>query len=614
MYHSSAPIMKLTAVAMTPEESVLEHTRAPIVRHLSVLLLFCLLTAVMVAPLVANPVSLTPGWEGDNLICIRLFWWAKHALVDLRSSPFFDPSSYFPAGHTVVNGEMFPATTFLGVPLTVLWGPVVAYNVTLLLTFVITGFGTYLWIGQLTGSPAGGVVAGVVAAFLPFRFAHLVGHLHMMSTHWVPLALYSFDSFLERKQVGWAVALGVTTALVALSSWYYAYSIALMLPLYAAVRSRPWREQWTPAWWRGVGVAGVSAAVLVAPFLVPYLVLRSHGGLTRTIGEMESWSINFYDFFLPNRLNPAFSAFVLRWFPVEASQWVERGVALGYVAILLAIVACMHRRRHPAMRALLVVWAVSFAIALGPSFHLGDRPVLVPLPRPLVAVTAKTLELWPSLARVRADVLNQQSVAIPLPSLFLFAFVPLTNGMRVMARFGMWTGLMTAGLAGWGTVVLLGAVRRRAGDRRWVPVAVVAVLCTLILAESRSEIVMMALSPRPVDQWLARQRPDGAVIDLPLEQTFRPLQNYYKTVHQQPTAFGPAEDGFMPKIFDVRKAALADFPSAASVAALHDWQVRRVLFTPAEIPNWPHYKQRIDATPGLTFEGEIGGVLVYDVK
>jgi hypothetical protein len=329
---------------------------------------------------------------------------------------------------------------------------------------------------------------------------------------------------------------------------------------------------------------------------------------------MESWSINFYDFFLPNRFNPLWAAFMLRWFPQESVQWVERGVTVGYTALGLALVAFAARRRHRAMNGMLAVWAVSYAIALGPTLHSGDRPILVPAPRPLVALAAKVLALSPSLDRVRADILTHQAFGIPMPSLFLFVFVPITNGMRVMARFGMWTGVMTAALAGWGTHLLLQALRRRFGERPVIPIVLVTALCGLVLAESRSEIFTMPLSPRGVDLWLARQPPDAVVIDLPLEQTFRLIQNYYKTIHQHPTAFGPIGDAFSPPVLDTRRAALMDFPSPASVAALQEWRVRYVLFTPSQIADWPAYKQKVDAAPGLAFDREIDGVQVYALR
>ncbi len=586
-----------------------DSSRREWARHLGALTLFTLLTAVMAFPLVRDPVTSTAGGEGDNAFCIRQFWWMKHAIVDLGISPFRDPTTYYPVGHAVTNGELFPATTFPAIPITMLWGPVVAYNVTLLLTFVLTGFGTYLWTNRLTGSTGGAIVAGIVAAFLPYRFAHVHGHLHMVSTHWVPFAFLAFDRFLDRKSAARAAVFGVCAAMVALSSWYYAYAAGLMLPLYALVRSRPWREHWTGAWWRGLAIAAMTAAVLVLPFLMPYLQLRSRGGLTRGIVEMEFWSINFYDFMLPNLLNPLWRGFVERWFPVEAAQWVERGMSLGYTALTLSLVAVALGRRHRAMPALFVVAAVSFAIALGPTLHSGDRQILLPVPLPMVALAAKALSWFPSLEPVRAQILAQQTLPIPMPSMFLFVFVPMTTGMRVMARFGVWTGLMTAVLAGWGVSMILNRLRERG---RWLPAAAVTALAALVLLESYSQVAVMPLRPRAVDVWLSQQ-PPVTVVELPLEQASRPLQDYYKTVHGQRTVFGPIGDGFMPPILKRRRAALADFPSEASVAAMRAWGVNFVLLTPSEIPDWPAFRERVSATPGLRLHHELDGVQVWAV-
>lgn len=584
----------------------------PLARDGAALALYCALTAMMVTPLVLHPVSLTAGWEGDNLFCIRQFWWMKRAIVDLRQLPFFDPSSYFPIGHNVVNGELFPATTIPAIPITALWGPVVAYNITLLFTFVMTGFGTYIWVSRLTRSTEGAIVAGVIAAFLPYRFAHLPGHLHMVSTHWIPWSLYAVDRFVERKSLARGAAIGVAFGLVALSSWYYAYAIGLMLPLYAIVRSRPWREHWTLLWWRGLLVGCAAAAVMILPFLVPYLRLRAAGGLTRSFDQMELWSLNFYDFFLPNRLNSLWADFVLRSFPQEAEGWVERGVSLGYTALALTAVAILARRRPRALQAAIAVAVVSFFISLGPTLHSDDRQIVVPVSASVAALVAKGVGVFPSLAQVQAQILAERVVPIPLPAMFMFVFVPLTSGMRVMARFGVWTGLMTAALAGAGTQMVVAEVRRHTWRHRWVPALVVSGLCALVLVESRSDVPAIRLEPRAADLWLA-QHPGGAVVELPVEQIFRSAQDYYKTVHGHPTAFGPVGDGFMPAILWERRAALLDFPSDASIAALREWQVAYVLLTPSVIPGWAALKAKLDAAPGLLFDRELSGVLIYRV-
>lgn len=592
----------------------------PFVRHLPAVVFFCLSTAVMVFPVLQNLGGGTAGWEGDNLHSIRQMWWVKHALIDLHISPFFDPSSYYPAGHPTANGTLIPATTFLGMPLTVIWGPVVAYNVMLLFSFVMTGLGTYFWVARLTSSRAAGLVAGTVAAFLPYRFAHLPGHLHMMTTQWIPWCLYAFERFRDSKRLTWGLALGLTGALVALSSWYYAYSAALLLPVYAVARTRPWREYWrNPAVWRGLAAAGLVCLIIVAPFLLPYARLLLQGGLDQGLGQMESWSLNFYDFFLPNRLHPLWGEQVARWFPQQGAQWVERGVALGYVAAALAVLGLAVRgsasgSRRRALVALVVVWLLSYAIALGPTLHSGDRQIQLPVPLPVSHLLDRALSVFPSLTAVRAELSEHQTTIVPLPSAFLFLFVPVTSAMRVMARFGMWTGLMTAALAGWGTLVLVRGAHARFGNGRFIRPSAVGAVVVVVLFESWSVVTTLPITPRPVDLWLARQPTQKVIVELPVQQALRPFQDYYRTVHQQATVFGPAGDAFHTAARVERIQALEDFPSAASVEALRSWSVDYVLFTPSEIPGWPAFRQSVDVTPGLRFNRTVGNVWIYGLE
>jgi hypothetical protein len=584
-------------------------------RHLAVLLLLCVLTAVMVSSLVRDPAHLTVGLEGDNLFGIRQLWWARHALLDLHRSLYFDPESGYPTGHNLAHGELFPATTIPAIPLTVLWGPVVAYNVAMFLTFVLTGFGTYFWVNGLTGSGAAGVVAGIIAAFLPYRFAHVQGHLDIASTEWMPFALYAFERFLARKSLVRAAVLGLFAGLVMLSAWYYAYGVLVILPIYALARSRPWREHWDASWWRGLGIAVLVAATMIAPFALPYLSLRLGGGLTRSLDEVNHWAINFYAFFLPNRFSPLWSGFMTQHFRQDTAEWVERGVSLGYTALGLSVFALARRQRYRGIGAVLLIWVVSYLLALGPTLHMGDHQVTVEIPATVSAVTDRLLAPLGEHARGLRHLLRPRSVPIPLPAYFMYRYVPMTSSLRVMARFGVWTGLMTAALAAWGASGILEAARRRASGRVPIAAAVALVIGGLVLAESYSPVPTTAIRPRAVDQWLAEQ-PHGewAVVELPMAQARRFLQDYYKTVHQQPTLFGSPADAF-PSANELHRGdVLETFPSSKALAMLRECRVRYVLFTPSEIPGWPALKTEIDRIDELTFDREIGGVLVYLVK
>jgi hypothetical protein len=562
---------------------------------------FFALTAMMMAPLLRDPQHATVGQEGDNCYGIRQLWWMKRAVIDLHRSPYFDPGTYYPIGHSLAHSELFPATSIPIIPVTAIWGPVTAYNLALFLTFVLTGYGTYRWLRILTGAEEGALVAGIIAAFLPYRMAHALGHLDLASTHWIPWALFAHERFLRSRTLARALVFGGLIGAVALSAWYYAYAAAWLLPLYAIVRAREERLVRDRPWQIGMAGAALVAVAMTLPFLIPYARLRLEGGLVRTLDEMDGWSLNVYAFFLPNRLNPVWTDFMTRWFYQDAFQWPERGVSLGYTAIALALAGVASARRHPAIAAIGAVWIASFLIALGPTLHARDRQVRLPIPR---TVAIDTAEHSARARGVRASEVVPD-VAVPLPAMAMYYFIPITSAMRVMARFGFWTGLMTAALAAWGVQRL---IQRRPMRSR----SIVAAVAALVLAESYSVFPVTMVRPRAVDSWL-RSLPPGnwSVVELPVGQGRRPLQDYYKTVHQQPTVFGSQADGFMSSVLARRLTALQSFPSSDALAMLRIARTRYVLFTPGEIAEWPVLEKQIDAIPDLTFDRELEGVRVY---
>src|SRR3954467_5230813 len=187
-----------------------------------------------------------PGWEGDNLYYVHSMWWWKHALFELRTSPFVDPESFVPVGRENGRSELTVTNTIPALPITWLAGPVTAYNVMVLASFVSNAFFPYLWVRRMTGSRAAGVVSGTIAAFLPLRFAHLAGHLPQLTTQWIALTLYSFDRYVDRRSLARALELGAAMALTVLGCWYYGYALAVMFPVYAILRTRRlrvWRER-----------------------------------------------------------------------------------------------------------------------------------------------------------------------------------------------------------------------------------------------------------------------------------------------------------------------------------------------------------------------------------
>ena len=539
-------------------------------------------------------------------------WWWKHALFELRTSPFVDPESFVPAGRENGRSELTVTNTIPALPITWLAGPVAAYNVMVLASFVSTAFFTYLWVAGMTGRRAAGVVAGTVAAFLPLRFAHLAGHLPQMTTQWIALTLYAFDRYVDRRSLRRALALGAGVALTVLGCWYYGYALAVMLPIYAILRTRRlgvWRER---GWWLGLIAAGLVAGAVAAPFVYHMALLQREGALTRTLGAMDFWSLNLYDLFIPNLLHPLFGEAASRWFPVQRELWVERGVTLGYVALALAIGGWFWGRRQRApIAGLLGTWIAASVIALGPTVHWGDHQVRVPLGETIAGLAGGALKGTGGDTATVRDSFARDGVPIPLPALLMYKFVPLTSSMRVMARFAIWTGLMTAALAGFGVVWLVASAERRWGAA--ARVAVPGLLVALVAFESLATIPVMPLGPRPVDTWLAGEPRTTVIVELPVDQAQRSLQNYWMTQNQKPNLFGWIGDSFPPPPQVARAAALKDFPAPATLDYLRRSPATYLLVTPSDVPNWSAMEPVLAASPALTDARTIGGVRLYRV-
>jgi hypothetical protein len=183
--------------------------------------------------------------------------------------------------------------------------------------------------------------------------------------------------------------------------------------------------------------------------------------------------------------------------------------------------------------------------------------------------------------------------------------------MRVMARFAIWTAFMTAALAGFGLLALTGWVERRwgPGARGAVPVVAIA----LILYESLALQAVMPLAPRAVDTWLARQPADVVIVELPVDQAQRSLQNYWMTINRRKNFFGWVGDSFPPPIQVERAAALKDFPAPASLEYLRGSSATHLLITPSQVPDWTTIEPVLRGSPALADEQIIGDVRVYRI-
>lgn len=530
-------------------------------RGLAASVYFVLLTVGMTWPLVLHLGDSVVGQIGDNVYFIWLFGWFEKALFVLHRSPFFVPQLNYPEGWSLAHTEIVPSVLVLGMPVHLLAGPIAAYNVSLLLTFVLSGFFTYLWIRDVSGSGLAGLAAGTVFAFAPYHMAHFLGgHLNLASTMWFPIYLWGFFGWLgdEARRTKHVLLAGIGLGLIALTSMYYFY-MTVVVSAVVAVAWLLWARRRLLRWdfWREGVLIALVALPLAALGVLPFWQLEGAGELVpRDVQSVTAGSASVSDFLLPSTDHFMWGRWVGEHFVRD--HWMEGTLYIGAVASLLALVAVLRSGKPAGTRRLIVLLCctalVAFVLALGTYLHWNESVVRVEIPAGL------------------RTVLQRDSMSLRLPGYYLFEYLPFYSRMRVFKRFAVFVLLAIAALAGLGTARL---TEQTSGRKR---AALGAIILALLLFDiyPGPYAEFARIEARPVDHWLAAQPGNGAVLQLPSSQLSDQIQVYYTLIHGKPFV-GGFFNAFPPKQWKRIRSRLAELPDGEGVALLRDLGVEYVL-------------------------------------
>lgn len=487
---------------------------------LGALLLFAALTVFMTWPQ-ARVMSTHVPDSDDPLLSIWRIAWIAHILptspADLMNGNIFhpEPRTLAYTDSVLMQGLAAAPAIWAG------WTPTFTYNLIILTSIALSGWTMFLYARHLTHSVSAALLAGIVFAFVPFRFDHL-HHLELQATMFMPLALLWLDRAFEtgeRRDVWLAVA---AVAAQVYCGIYYAIFLATALLLVIPLR---WRH--VPAERRGtIARAGLAAAiagaVVVLPYLAVYVLNRS------SLGERESKDILLYSATLWNYLATPYENVIHGAWSGPLGQ-NERRLFPGFVALAIAAFGLIGLERRRVT--LLAVAAVGFVISLG---------LNTPLYRVLTSV------------------------------LFIY------NGLRAPARASILVFLALAGLVAFGWARLEGRLKR------WAPIATALVAAALVAEYSNVQASWYIANPRPpeVYKWLARQ-PRSVVVELPVTTPDRldlvpdGVYMFRSTHHWQPILNGYS--GFFPKSFLELTERMKQFPDEESIAYLKSRQVDLVV-------------------------------------
>lgn len=182
---------------------------------------------------------------GDGMQGVWNLWWFPHAVVDLRTNPWWTDYLHHPHGAPLIVHNLVEANGVLAVLLRPFSSQVATHNTIIFLSFWGSGLTTF-WLAMhvTAGRWWPSWVAGFVYGFSNHHFMNAEGLLHMLTMQWLPLFLLLWLRLLERPSIARGIGVGLVLLLNLLSAPYfflYAVLMGALLLLDHAVAARDWR-------------------------------------------------------------------------------------------------------------------------------------------------------------------------------------------------------------------------------------------------------------------------------------------------------------------------------------------------------------------------------------
>ncbi|MFL5920962.1 MAG: hypothetical protein ACJ75Q_11700 [Gaiellaceae bacterium] len=279
---------------------------------------------------------------GDHLQAEYHLWLVGHQL-SRGAAPWRDPYTFRPESPPRWNFGGWP----FGLPfwpLTTLFGPVLGWNLFLLLTYLAAGGFAYLWLRELRLPAGAALVGGLVFTLEPYRVAQSAGHLRGPISALLPLSLWAFERS-RRGSRWWLAGAAAALASIPFSDVHLALGAIPFFVLYAFLRGGRWAAS--------AALPGVAAALVVGRVSTSGI-----GAGGRSLREVARYSASGLDF-------------VTR----HPRHGLESFVFLGWLTPLLALaglVVLLLARRYGLAAALAVGAVVPILLALGTHFPLYE--------------------------------------------------------------------------------------------------------------------------------------------------------------------------------------------------------------------------------------------------
>lgn len=464
---------------------------------LSATAIISVLALIYTYPLATAPTKANRFDSPDALFNAWTLSWDLH---QLGRDPLhlFDANIFFPDKGTLAYSENLVTAAIMVIPFRLVSDdPILLLNLAFVGALITSGLAAFILGRHLTGSFLSGLLAGILFAFAPYRWAH-VPHLQLQLAFALPLSFYFVKRLEDDARTPAAIGLAVTIAAAFGSSGYYAIFLLTALPLgvvAGCARSRMKRRMITQ-----LAVAAVLTCILATPLVFPYATKLQQGS-GRTFAVTHEYSAG------PREYLSSYSR--LHFFLPKA----EEPLFPGAVAAVLALVA------------------------LASSFGQRQKQMTANKQMQAKVTLSRPPEIWTYAAVGGLGVVLSLGPSGGLFTL-LFRFVPPYQGLRVPSRAAILFLLAIAILSAYGLAKV---------KSRWFRILLVIATSLECFAGPIPWSFERPVQP-PIYRHVASLPGKAAIVELPLPppDSFQDNARYvYRSIeHWQPMVNGYS--GFVP--------------------------------------------------------------------
>lgn len=337
---------------------------------------YLVISLAFFGPPIAHDVFHTYIGQGKDPLSFmwHLVWWPY--AVTHRLNPFLTRAVWAPMGDNLAWTTSVPGASLLAAPMTLIAGPVVAFNVLALLAPGLAAWSAYLLCHQVTGSFWPALTGGYLFGFSSYELGQQLEHLHLTLIFVIPLLAYLVILRIQNA-IGpraYVLLFGLALIFQFLFSIEVFFTVTIFggMTILVACLVMPARAR-TVLWpLAGLTLCAYALATLV---LSPYLYYTFAGGYPNlAIHDPELYSSDLLNFVVPTPITVGGNWFqnVTSHFP---GNYAEEGAYLGLPLIVILCLFARARWKTAAAKLLLVMCALACLASLGPTLHIAGHPV-----------------------------------------------------------------------------------------------------------------------------------------------------------------------------------------------------------------------------------------------